>query len=216
MDSVRTVRTVLGFLVFRGFRSDSVRTRWGSVKYSNCHAFHWMAKHLTASSLANPRFVICCLSGKIVLPPLHPVPPELLHLLTAQDDISKSFHDHIRTYNNALTMTSIGRKIDESVNNGEQAVNNGFGPYVFKLHGELCHKIGSLLPPEGEPPVYAQLYIYDLMLLISGWPMHGMHSSIITLWSPSKTCSTAAILQCRCTSRPTSSPGTCLQNSSAR
>jgi hypothetical protein len=138
-----------------------------------------MAERLTASSLANPRFGMCCLSGKIVLPPLHAVPPELLHLLTAQDDIGKSFRDHIRTYNNALAMTSIGHKVDESV-------NNGGGPYVFKLHGELSHKIGSLLPPDGEPPVYAQLYIYDPadavnFWIANAWNAHLNHHTLVTL-----------------------------------
>ena len=128
-----------------------------------------MAECLTASSNTNLRFGMCCLSGKINLPCLHPVPPNLLHLLTAQDDIGKSFRDHICTYNNALAMTSIGCKIDNSVNNGEEAVNNGVGLYIFKLHGELSHKIGSLHPPDGEPSIYAQLYIHDPADAINSW-----------------------------------------------
>jgi hypothetical protein len=50
----------------------------------------------------------------------------------------------------------VGRQIDNSLNNGQ-------GPYVFKMHGELIHKIRSLLPADNaEPtPVYAQLYLYD-------------------------------------------------------
>ena len=129
---------------------------------------------------------MCCLSGKIVLPPLHPVPPELLQLLTTQDHVGKSFCDHICTYNNALAMTSIGCKIDESVNNGEVAVNDGISPYVFKLHGELSHKAGSLLPPEGEPPVYAQLYVYDPAdavnyQMANAWNTHLDHHTMVTL-----------------------------------
>ncbi|GKE42575.1 hypothetical protein Tco_1469859 [Tanacetum coccineum] len=34
-------------------------------------------------------------------------------------------------------------------------------PYVFKISGQLYHWIGSLCPPEGEPPRFLQLYIYD-------------------------------------------------------
>jgi len=37
----------------------------------------------------------------------------------------------------------------------------GGGPYVFKVHGFLSHWAGSLLPAPNQPPVYAQLYIYD-------------------------------------------------------
>ena len=32
---------------------------------------------------------------------------------------------------------------------------------MFKIHGELHHQIGSLLPPDGRPPSYAQLYVLD-------------------------------------------------------
>ena len=51
-------------------------------------------------------------------------------------------------------MTSLGCKVDESVNCGN-------GPYVFKVQGCLSHLAGSLLPEEEEQSVYAQLYIYD-------------------------------------------------------
>ena len=37
----------------------------------------------------------------------------------------------------------------------------GRGPYVFKIHGELYHQQGSLLPPEDTTASYAQLYIYE-------------------------------------------------------
>ena len=32
---------------------------------------------------------------------------------------------------------------------------------MFKIQGNLCHQIGSLIPREGDTPVYSQLYIYD-------------------------------------------------------
>jgi len=49
-------------------------------------------------------------------------------------------------------MTSVGRN--------PQQIDGG-GPYVFKVHGSLSHRIGSLLHPSDQSPVYAQLYIYD-------------------------------------------------------
>ena len=51
-------------------------------------------------------------------------------------------------------MTSIGCQQDSSI-------NNGGGPYVFKVQGRLYHQSGTLLPQPGVSPVYAQLYIYD-------------------------------------------------------
>lgn len=40
-------------------------------------------------------------------------------------------------------------------------INNGGGPPVFQLKGEVFHRIGSLVPPEGNRPRFAQLYVYD-------------------------------------------------------
>jgi len=53
-----------------------------------------------------------------------------------------------------FAFTSLGAKIDMDINKGP-------GPYVFKINGQVHHRIGSLLPDEGKSPVYAQLYIYD-------------------------------------------------------
>jgi len=49
-------------------------------------------------------------------------------------------------------MVSTGLKSDEQV---------GGGPYYLCVHGRIYHQIGSLLPKEGNDPVYAQIYIYD-------------------------------------------------------
>lgn len=35
------------------------------------------------------------------------------------------------------------------------------GVYTFRIKGTLCHKIGSLLPVQGQEPKYAQIYIMD-------------------------------------------------------
>ncbi|KAK4275656.1 hypothetical protein QN277_018697 [Acacia crassicarpa] len=49
----------------------------------------------------------------------------------------------------------MGDRIDHSIN------STGGGPYSFVLSGQNHHLISSLLPPDGNPPVYSQLYIYD-------------------------------------------------------
>ncbi|GJR95334.1 hypothetical protein Tco_0267508 [Tanacetum coccineum] len=41
------------------------------------------------------------------------------------------------------------------------SINNGKGPYVFRISGQIYHWIGSMCPPEGEAPRFLQLYIYD-------------------------------------------------------
>ena len=49
----------------------------------------------------------------------------------------------------------MGGKVDDTIN------RQGRGPYVFRLHGQTYHRIGSLLPEAGAAPKFAQLYIYD-------------------------------------------------------
>ncbi|OIT07741.1 hypothetical protein A4A49_63057, partial [Nicotiana attenuata] len=67
---------------------------------------------------------------------------------------SKYFRENIRTYNYMFSFTSMGGKIDVSVNQTK-------GPRTFRLFGQNYHQIGSLLPPDGSTPKFAQLYIYD-------------------------------------------------------
>ena len=35
------------------------------------------------------------------------------------------------------------------------------GPPIFKMQGQICHRIGSLFPEEGVQPKFSQLYFYD-------------------------------------------------------
>ena len=125
------------------------------IRCIDCNALHWLDERLANSTKAAPKFGMCCTSGKIKLDKLDNPPLEIQQLLSGQDAIAKRFQEHIRNYNNALAMTSLGCKVDEAINRA------GAGPYVFKVHGKLSHKAGSLLPVEGEQPKYAQLYIYD-------------------------------------------------------
>ena len=101
------------------------------------------------------RFHLCCRGGKAKLP-LQKDPPSFLDALLNPDGgaLSKYFIKSIRSYNSMFAFTSLGAKIDRGINNGP-------GPYVFKINGQVHHRIGSLLPDEGRPPEYAQLYIFD-------------------------------------------------------
>lgn len=122
---------------------------------THCGALHWKAECLSSSTVHNIKFGSCCLQGKIDLPPLHDLPPEIYALYTSQDAVGKSFREHICNYNNALAMTSTGCTVDNRLN------QQGGGPWLFKLHGKLSHRSGSLIPNDGVQPNYAQLYIHD-------------------------------------------------------
>ncbi|KIK75373.1 hypothetical protein PAXRUDRAFT_88495, partial [Paxillus rubicundulus Ve08.2h10] len=112
----------------------------------SCHALHWRAKRHTNSSEIHPTYGQCCKFGKINI--------LYLEMFLENYDISKEFRHNMRQYNNVLAMMSVGGQVDNSV-------NNGHGPYVYKIHGEVYHRMGSLLPAGDDAPVFGQLYIYD-------------------------------------------------------
>jgi hypothetical protein len=53
-----------------------------------------------------------------------------------------------------FSCTSLGGKIDCPDESKP-------GPPNFVISGQNYHRIGSLVPKPGEPPKFAQLYIYD-------------------------------------------------------
>lgn len=67
---------------------------------------------------------------------------------------NEMFVKNIRIYNNAFAFTSMGGTIDKTY-------NDGGGPYVFRLHGQTYHQIGSLYPEDGKKPIFSQLYMFD-------------------------------------------------------
>lgn len=102
----------------------------------------------------NPEFSDCCLKGKVELPMLEKPPPLLWDLMNGNDPRWKNFKENIRAYNSMFLFTSIGGKLQTSVNDGN-------GPPRFILFGQDFHRIGSLLPDDDKGPRFAQLYIYD-------------------------------------------------------
>jgi len=97
----------------------------------------------------------CCKYGQIRLPPFKEPPQFLSKLLNSKEELlSKHFLEKIRQYNSLFAFTSMGGNIDKNINNGE-------GPYVFRINGQIHHRIGSLLPKEENIPKFAELYIFD-------------------------------------------------------
>lgn len=121
-----------------------------------CDALFWFKESIAKKSKNNePLFTLCCQEGKIRLPITKPTPVFLENLLDpSKGQSSLLFRENIRAYNSMFAFTSMGAKIDHSINNRP-------GPYIFKISGQVHHLMGSLLPCEGESPKFAQLYIYD-------------------------------------------------------
>ena len=108
------------------------------VSCGHCRAAMWLDERVARGGVSQPRFMLCCQSGRVMLPSLPPPPPVLNTLLN-----QPNFLDNIRMYNSMLSFTSMGGAIDHSV-------MDGYGPYSFRISGNNYHRIGSLLPAEGQ------------------------------------------------------------------
>lgn len=92
----------------------------------------------------------CCLNGKVRLPPKRRLPQSLISLF--QDG---TFLKDVRKYNQGLAWTSLGASVDLNL------ANQTGGTYCFKIHGQLHHNIGCLLPEFAAPPKFAQIYFME-------------------------------------------------------
>ncbi|KAK9674185.1 hypothetical protein RND81_12G216800 [Saponaria officinalis] len=119
-----------------------------------CGAQMWYEERFEKSKKPkNPKFSLCCGQGKVELPLLMNPPQLLSDLLSKRHPLINHFIENIRAYNTMFSFTSMGGKIDQSVNQGR-------GTYTFRMGGQNAHLIGSLLPQNQCPPKFCQLYIY--------------------------------------------------------
>jgi hypothetical protein len=124
-----------------------------NIRCPYCDALHWLDERVSSSRVGRPEFQTCCAHGKITLPPLRRPPAALYDLYTGDTHEAKEFRSNIVQYNATFAFTSLGVKVDTSL--------LGRGPPVFRIHGELRHLSGSLLPDASVYPSYSQLYVYD-------------------------------------------------------
>ncbi|XP_044735689.1 uncharacterized protein LOC123297922 [Chrysoperla carnea] len=93
---------------------------------------------------------LCCMNGKIRLPPIEAPPQEFLHYMLGETLESKHFLQNIRSYNSCFQMTSFGATSTNT--------NRNEFEYVFSIQGQIYHKIGSLLPMSNEDHKFLQVY----------------------------------------------------------
>lgn len=126
-----------------------------SCKY--CNAVFWLSeKNKTESKKCKEiTYSNCCKNGKIKIP-VFKQPQEFLSMLLTnkENHLSKQFIPKIRQYNSMFAFTSMGGNIVKNINKGN-------GPYVFRINGQIHHRIGSLLPRPNSVPKFAKLYVYD-------------------------------------------------------
>ncbi|PWA74085.1 hypothetical protein CTI12_AA254430 [Artemisia annua] len=117
---------------------------------SHCHAKFWYEERLAVSTRrSGPLYHHCCRGGKVQLFLPFDYPEYIQQLF-----LDEHFLRHIRAYNQMFGMTSLGATVDDTVNNGR-------GPYVFKVSGQIYHCIGRFCPDDGVRPRFLQLYIHD-------------------------------------------------------
>ncbi|KAK9069335.1 hypothetical protein SSX86_011237 [Deinandra increscens subsp. villosa] len=120
-----------------------------------CKAKLWKQEStLGRNTILGRCYSLCCGYGKVQLPQLKEPTEAYKDLFSCANQKSKNFLKKIRRFNSIFSFTSMGGKVDNSI-------NKGGAPFVFKLSGQNYHTIGTLLPKEGKPPRFSQLYIYD-------------------------------------------------------
>ncbi|CAI9264852.1 unnamed protein product [Lactuca saligna] len=111
--------------------------------------FLYVETALRLSRPGHPKYYHCCQDGDVVLPYPSRFHPEFLDLYQ-----NARFLKDITTYNSMFSMASFGANVDKFVNDNR-------GPYVFKIFGQICHRIGSLSPDPTKGPRFLQLYLFD-------------------------------------------------------
>jgi len=101
------------------------------------------------------RSLECAVSRARVRLPILPEPPATLRDLLCGKPLSFIFSSTSAMLQLCTCIHIFGSQHDYSVTGTS-------GPYSFRVHGELCHRMGSLLPenPTADKS-YAQLYIHD-------------------------------------------------------
>ncbi|PLW26913.1 hypothetical protein PCASD_26207 [Puccinia coronata f. sp. avenae] len=124
---------------------------------SGCGALHWQAEAtLDQRDDEVVNFSTCCGKGKVTIPAAEKdtpaFPPLLMELFRGKSQKAINFQTLIRSYNNCLSFTSVGAKIDHSVM-GPMGVN------VFRMSGSMVHKIPSVTPEDPTNWTFAQIFV---------------------------------------------------------
>ncbi|GJT76157.1 DNA helicase [Tanacetum coccineum] len=160
-----------------GFRTTGVSFVYADLGDYDQRCHHYGAAFLFGERLKGdsnsrrPKYHICYGGGKIYREPTLDPSEYIKHLL-----LNKHFMENIRAYNQMFAMTSVGAKINESINNGR-------GLYIFKVSGQMYHWIGLMCPLPGESPRFLQQYIYDTEHELENrmWHFSGLDNSDLDL-----------------------------------
>ncbi|XP_059156649.1 uncharacterized protein LOC131941421 [Physella acuta] len=109
--------------------------------------------HCRAYRLHGETANFCCMSGKVNMANLPPLPHELQRLFSSDQPDAREFRKNIRQYNCLFQMTSFGGKEVFSQ-------KRGWNPSVI-IQGQIHHYIGSLIPEPHKQAQFLQIYFLD-------------------------------------------------------
>ena len=95
---------------------------------------------------------MCCVGGKVVLARFQKPADALLRLLFNDDFNARTFRKFVRSFNNALCLSSLRFN--------ERSFRNNYKPSVV-IEGRVHQFFGSLLEKQHETPRFAQLWVHD-------------------------------------------------------
>ncbi|XP_055328807.1 uncharacterized protein LOC129581636 isoform X2 [Paramacrobiotus metropolitanus] len=110
-----------------------------------------ICKYCTAFNFPSEKNFKCCHRGKVSLSALT-VPAGLVELVTGGNKDSENYLEFVRQYNSANAFASLGADI---------ARPPGFGPYTFRIHGQVHHYLWTALPANPAPLSYGSLYFLN-------------------------------------------------------
>ncbi|XP_022018850.1 uncharacterized protein LOC110918879 [Helianthus annuus] len=141
--------------IYKGVSTDYIDHGDQCITCEVCNAKLWDAeKGRGRKEKGRICYFLCCGYGKVELPDYKDAVPSYKELFMYKDKESKHFLNNIRRYNSMFAFTSMGGKVDHTVNRGN-------GPFCYRISGENYHSTGSLLPEDGDQPKFCQLYIFD-------------------------------------------------------
>jgi hypothetical protein len=104
-----------------------------NVQCPHCRARFWPREKIN-----------CCRHGDIVIPELNDVPAVMSDII-----LCAHVRQHIRSYNTVMAFASTGHD------------NKSFPDGTFVLGGRSYHRIGPMLPNDGQKHVFSQIYMLD-------------------------------------------------------
>uniref|UniRef100_A0A1B0CVT6 ATP-dependent DNA helicase n=1 Tax=Lutzomyia longipalpis TaxID=7200 RepID=A0A1B0CVT6_LUTLO len=126
------------------------------IKCKHCASLNFSAEASNGNPAAR-EFSICCMNGKIRVPPIRQHERIQQLLQDTEDPVARSFQTNIRKYNTALGFASY--QFNHPRNHPDAPIPEG--PYVFWIHGVAYHYVSYPRPQDPNQAAFGQLYFLD-------------------------------------------------------